>query len=123
MEQCLQTLRESRFFSGTESPACSGEKPNKTQCYQPMFQCSGDFTPITPMKTLFYFVIEAPAAQAELLFIGGGLKPSKKPGCVWLTKPDGVAVLEVEKTRVHPSSAREFAELLIAEAKRNQSTS
>lgn len=40
------------------------------------------------MKTTpFYFLVELPGKGMALTWIGGGLKPSKRPGHVWLTTP------------------------------------
>jgi hypothetical protein len=60
---------------------------------------------------LYHFIVELPEAGegAALVWIGGGLRASRKPGFVWLTTPAGLAVLEVPRARVHPSSPSDLA--------------
>jgi hypothetical protein len=67
------------------------------------------------MKHPFYFLVEVPEAGLALSWIGGGLKPSRTPGKVWLTKPDGKPVLEVARERVRPSSQEETARRIVAD--------
>ncbi len=65
--------------------------------------------------TLFHFVIELPATDMGLCWIGGGLKRSRRPGFVWLTTPGGQPVLEVPRAQVHPTTAEDFARRFIEE--------
>ena len=51
-----------------------------------------------------------------MLFFGL-LKPSSKPGYVWLANFGGEAILEVEQASVHPVTAMEAAEIVAEEAK------
>jgi hypothetical protein len=67
------------------------------------------------MKTAFYFIVELPEVGQSFTWIGGGLKPSKRDGYVWLTKPDGGPVLEAPSDQVHPSNRQDLARRIIAE--------
>jgi len=67
------------------------------------------------MKTAFYFIVELPETGLALTWIGGGLRPSKRPGRVWLTAPGGRPVLEVERAHVHPSNAEDTARRILEE--------
>lgn len=67
------------------------------------------------MKTIFYFIVELPETGLALTWIGGGLKPSKRPGHVWLTTPGGDPVLEVPAAQVHPSTPEDTARRILAE--------
>ncbi len=68
------------------------------------------------MKTTpFYFLVELPGKGMALTWIGGGLKPSKRPGHVWLTTPRGDPVLEAPRSKVHPSSPEDLARRILAE--------
>ena len=68
------------------------------------------------MKTTpFYFVVELPGTRMALTWIGGGLKPSKRPGYVWLTSPRGQPVLEAPRSQVYPSTAEDTARRFLAE--------
>ena len=65
--------------------------------------------------TAYYFLVETPAASFSL--IGGPLKPSKRPGHVWLTAPGGRPFLEVPRSCVKPSSKEQMAARILEEAK------
>jgi hypothetical protein len=65
--------------------------------------------------TIFYFVVELPETGMALTWIGGGLKPSKRPDRVWLTTPDGRPVLEAPQSQVHPSSPEDLAQRILEE--------
>lgn len=65
--------------------------------------------------TLFHFLVKNPVGDLTFHWIGGGLRPSEKPGYVWLTTPGGDPVLEVPKGNVTPLS-RDQAERAIAES-------
>lgn len=58
--------------------------------------------PRTVKPPIFHFLIELPGTGMGLCWIGGGLKPSKRPGYVWLTSPGGQPVLEVPAAQVYP---------------------
>jgi hypothetical protein len=66
------------------------------------------------MKRPFHFLVSVPEAGLALTWIGGGLKPSKSPGRVWLTAPGGQPVLEVDGCHVQPSTPEETAKRIIA---------
>jgi hypothetical protein len=65
------------------------------------------------MKHPFHFLVSIPEAGLSLTWIGGGLKPSKSPGKLWLTTPDGRPVLEVDKRHVQPSTLEQTAQRII----------
>ena len=67
--------------------------------------------------TAFYFLIELPGTGMALTWIGGGLKPSKRPDRVWLCTPGGKPVREVLRDRVHPSSPEDLARRFLAESR------
>jgi hypothetical protein len=67
------------------------------------------------MKTAFYFIVELPDTGLALTWIGGGLRPSKRPGHVWLTAPDGRPVVEAPRDQVHPSNREDMARRILAE--------
>lgn len=64
---------------------------------------------------LFYFLVELPGTGMALTWIGGGLKPSKRPNHVWLTAPDVRPVLEAPRDHVRPSSREDLARRIIEE--------
>jgi hypothetical protein len=66
-------------------------------------------------STLFYFLVELPETGTAMTWIGGGLKPSKRPGHVWLTTPDGKPVLEAPRDQVHPSTPEDTARRIFEE--------
>lgn len=66
------------------------------------------------------FNIETPTPDdptLAVLFIGGPLKPSSKPGYVWLTRGGGDEIMEVERSKVHPVTETEAAEIIFEEVK------
>jgi len=66
--------------------------------------------------SLFYFIVEMPGTGMAMTWMGGGLKPSKTPGKVWLTGPAGNPLLEVEQKHVYPSSREDMERRLRDEA-------
>ena len=66
-------------------------------------------------KPVFYFIVEIPETGLAITWIGGGLKPSKRPGHVWLTTPDGRPVLEAPQSQVHPSNPEDAARRILEE--------
>lgn len=64
--------------------------------------------------SVFYFLVEV-ADGTNWTFVGGGLKPSERPGFVWLTTPDGRPVLEVPRQAVHPTTPEATASRVVAE--------
>jgi hypothetical protein len=53
-----------------------------------------------------------------MTLLGGPLNPSKRPGYVWLTVPDGRPVLEVPRSHVHPSNREDMARRILEERRR-----
>ena len=64
------------------------------------------------MKTVFRFHVTIPGSDSAITWIGGGLKLSKRPGYVWLTKPGGEPLMEVPRERVRPISFDEMVQLV-----------
>lgn len=62
------------------------------------------------MKPTFYFEVILPDRPGSLTYIGGPLKPSKRPGHVWLTTPAGERLIELPRVCVRPSSKAEMLE-------------
>lgn len=67
--------------------------------------------------TAFYFYVEDLESGFCATWIGGGLKKSKRPGYVWLTKPGGEPILEIKREYVHPSTREETARRLREDAR------
>jgi hypothetical protein len=65
--------------------------------------------------TAFYFCVELPGTGMALTWIGGGLKPSKRPDRVWLTTPGGEPVLEVLRQHVHARTREQTAQRIMAD--------
>jgi hypothetical protein len=66
------------------------------------------------MKTVFHFHVEIPGVLSMTWF-GGGLKPSLKPGHVWLTNPGGDPILEFPRCFVHPTTYKEIGQRILVD--------
>lgn len=62
------------------------------------------------MRNAFMFHIQTPEGLS-FTWIGGGLKRSKRPTHVWLTKPTGEPLLELPQAYVRPIDRAEAAAL------------
>ena len=77
------------------------------------------------MKTLFYFTVQTGQSDEDgeisMLFCGGPIKPSDKPNRVWLTRPTGEKLLEVDRDKVHPLTKEQYEKYWIDEVKLQKS--
>lgn len=64
------------------------------------------------MKSQFYFFIQLPGKPPSV-WVGSGIKKSKRSGFVWITKQDGSKFAEIPERYVSPID-REIAQNLIA---------
>lgn len=64
------------------------------------------------MKTEFYFFIQLPGKEPSV-WVGSGVKKSKRAGFLWITKADGSKFAELPEKYVSPID-RQIAQHLIA---------
>lgn len=64
------------------------------------------------MKTEFYFFIQLPGKEPSV-WVGSGVKKSKRAGFIWITKADGSKFAELPEKYVSPID-RPIAQHLIA---------
>ena len=64
------------------------------------------------MKTEFYFFIQLPGKEPSV-WVGSGVKKSKRAGFIWITKADGSKFAELPEKYVSPID-RQIAQHLIA---------
>lgn len=72
---------------------------------------------------IYHFTVETPTPEdpaLAMLWFGGPLKLSKNSGRVWLTRPGGGKVLEVEKSKVHPLTKQQVVQAMQDEVTRSR---
>lgn len=67
-------------------------------------------------RNSYFFYIRTPEGL-HMTWIGGRLKPSRKPGHVWLTNVEGQPQMELPKEYVRPTTLEETAQRCIEDQK------
>jgi hypothetical protein len=65
-------------------------------------------------QSIRYYLITT--NETSMAYIGGPPKPSAKPGYMWLTRPNGEPLLEIERKCVQPVTREHLAALIQREA-------